>query len=60
PEWDTRPSNHYLPRIKTESSCGCGSSGGCGSTSGGVDEDESFEARASRGDIDLVSLATQR
>lgn len=60
PEWGTRPSNHYLPRVKTEASCACGSSGGCGSGSTGRDESDSFEARAARGDIDLVSLATQR
>ncbi len=60
PEWGTRPSNHYLPRVKTEASCACGSGGGCGSGSTGRDESDSFEARAARGDVDLVSLATQR
>ena len=58
PEWDTKPSNHYLPRVKTEPSCGCGKSGGCGG--GATTAEGSFEARFERGEVDLAALAVQR
>ena len=56
PEWGTKPSNHYLPRRKTESSC---SSGSCGCGSGGA-VGAPVNAFDSGEPIDLVGLAIQR
>jgi hypothetical protein len=58
PEWDTKPSNHYLPRVTTASSCGCSSGSACGAASGA--QPASLEAKLERGEIALAALAVQR
>ena len=57
PEWDTKPSNHYLPRVTTAPSCGCGST--CGGAASG-EQPASLEAKLERGEIALAALAVQR
>jgi Fe-S-cluster-containing dehydrogenase component len=55
PEWDTRPSNHYLPRQKV-TSCG---SGACSCKASDGDEAASVETQAERGELHLASIATR-
>ena len=59
PEWDTKPSNHYLPRVTTASSCGCGSDSACAGAASGA-QPASLEAKLERGEIALAALAVQR
>ncbi|QGZ57445.1 4Fe-4S dicluster domain-containing protein [Paraburkholderia acidiphila] len=56
PEWGTKPSNHYLPRVKTESSCGSGSCG-CGGGASAASPTSMLEAGEP---INLASLAIRR
>lgn len=56
PEWGTKPSNHYLPRVKTESSCGSGS---CG-CSGGASAASPASMLDAGEPINLASLAIRR
>jgi Fe-S-cluster-containing dehydrogenase component len=58
PEWDTKPSNHYLPRVKTEPSCGCGKGTGCGNAA--ATDDATLEAQFERGTVNLAALADHR
>jgi Fe-S-cluster-containing dehydrogenase component len=58
PEWDTKPSNHYLPRVKTESSCGCGQHAQCGQSP--VSEEATLQAQLERGEVNLAAFATHR
>jgi sulfite dehydrogenase (quinone) subunit SoeB len=45
PEWNTRPANHYLPRIPTTSAVGCGSDAcTCGTANAAFDEPASEPA----------------
>jgi sulfite dehydrogenase (quinone) subunit SoeB len=45
PEWNTRPANHYLPRIPTTSAVGCGSDAcTCGTANAAFDEPASEAA----------------
>jgi len=62
PEWNTRPANHYLPRITTPAS-GCGS-GSCSCKDTGAaleapESHESLESRLERGELHLASMATR-
>ncbi|WCM22241.1 4Fe-4S dicluster domain-containing protein [Paraburkholderia bryophila] len=65
PEWNTRPANHYLPRVPTEAA-GCGS-GACsckttGSTTDATDAAHapaSLDAQLERGELHLASMATR-
>ncbi|MGA9918276.1 MAG: 4Fe-4S dicluster domain-containing protein, partial [Paraburkholderia sp.] len=59
PEWNTKPANHYLPRVTTSAS-GCGSDGcSCKSTGAVMDTPASFDAQVERGELHLASMATR-
>jgi hypothetical protein len=62
PEWNTRPANHYLPRVPTEAA-GCGSGSCSCKSSGSLQEPgvspESLDAQFERGELHLASMATR-
>ena len=59
PEWNTRPANHYLPRVTTSAS-GCGSGGcSCKDADTALTMPESVDAQLERGELHLASMATR-
>jgi ferredoxin len=59
PEWETKPSNHYLPRQKT-AACGSGSCA-CADTAPQMQTETSQDiaAQVERGQLNLASIATK-
>ena len=59
PEWNTKPANHYLPRITTSAS-GCGSGAcSCKDTGVALEAPESLDAQLEHGQLHLASMATR-
>ena len=58
PEWNTRPANHYLPRVATTSVSGCGSDAcTCKSANPALNEPVSLDEQMGRGELHLASMA---
>ncbi|MFM0403980.1 4Fe-4S dicluster domain-containing protein [Paraburkholderia aspalathi] len=62
PEWNTKPANHYLPRIATSAS-GCGSDAcsckGAGTALETPESLDSLDAQLEHGQLHLASMATR-
>jgi hypothetical protein len=58
PEWNTRPANHYLPRVPTVAS-GCGGDACSCKTADSADAPASLDAQLERGNLHLASMATR-
>jgi hypothetical protein len=63
PEWNTRPANHYLPRVPTAAS-GCGSDACSCKAAGSSATDATLapaspDAQLERGELHLASMATR-
>jgi hypothetical protein len=65
PEWNTRPANHYLPRVPTVASgcgsdaCSCQSGGSAGSATDPALAPGSLDTQLERGELHLASMATR-